>query len=377
MEEQIFILNKDQSLVELNESEFVTEKQFQELLENYPKLISGSQINPDNPRKWLLIAREFGVPDEEFGSNKWSLDHLFIDQDGIPTLVEVKRSTDTRIRREVVGQMLDYAANAVTYWSLNEIRNKFEKQCETNKIDPDTAIRELIDENEEVEKFWETVDLNLKAGKIRMLFIADKIPKELQRIIEFLNEQMTPAEVLGVEIKQFGNETLRTLVPRVVGQTSSAQIKKGLREYNQWTEESFYAELERRNGKTSGDIVHKLIKHFENKVSRFWFGKGKRSGSIVPAVDLTEISHFPFAIWTYGKIEIYFQWYKDKPPFDSIDIRKKILDKLNEIKGVNIPENKIDKRPSFDIILLKEESEFDKFIQLYDWYFNEIEKGSR
>ena len=31
----------------------------------------------------------------------------------MPTLVEVKRSSDTRIRREVVGQMLHYAANAV------------------------------------------------------------------------------------------------------------------------------------------------------------------------------------------------------------------------------------------------------------------------
>jgi len=62
MKEQIFILNKNQSLVELNEKGFVTEKQFQELLENYPKLISGSQINPDNPRKWILISREFGVP---------------------------------------------------------------------------------------------------------------------------------------------------------------------------------------------------------------------------------------------------------------------------------------------------------------------------
>jgi hypothetical protein len=34
----------------------------------------------------------------------------------VPTLVEVKRSDDTRIRREVVGQMLDYAANGVVYW---------------------------------------------------------------------------------------------------------------------------------------------------------------------------------------------------------------------------------------------------------------------
>ncbi len=373
MEEQIFILNKNQSLVELNESEFVNERQFQELLENYPKLISGSQINPDNPRKWLLISREFGVPDEESGNNKWSLDHLFIDQDGIPTLVEVKRSTDTRIRREVVGQMLDYAANAVTYWSISEIRNKFENYCQENKLDSEIKIQELIDKNGDIDKFWDTVDTNLKAGKIRMLFVADKIPKELQRIIEFLNEQMTPAEVLGVEIKQFSNGTIKTLVPRVVGRTSSAQIKKGLSEYNQWTEETFYNELERKNGKISGDIVRKVIKHFENKVTRFWFGKGKRSGSIVPAVDLQTISHFPFAIWTYGKIEIYFQWYKDRPPFDNIEKRKKILDRLNEIEGVNIPENKIDKRPSFSIKLLKEKTEFEKFIKIYDWFFNEIE----
>ena len=201
-----------------------------------------------------------------------------------------------------------------------------------------------------------------------MLFIADKIPKELQRIIEFLNEQMTPAEVLGLEIKQFGNETIKTLVPRVIGQTYSAQIKKGLREYNQWTEETFFNELERRNGKIAGDIVRKIIEHLENKVSRFWFGKGKRSGSIVPALDLSDNSHFPFAIWTYGKIEIYFQWYKDKPPFDSIETRMKILEKLNEIKGVSISEDKIDKRPSFDIKLLKDKSEYEKFIRLYDWF---------
>lgn len=378
MEEQIFILNKNQSLVELNEKEFVTEKQFQELLENYPKLISGSQINPDNPRKWILVSREFGVPNEEQGNNIWSLDHLFIDQDGIPTLVEVKRSTDIRIRREVVGQMLDYAANAVTYWSLNEIRNKYETYCVTNNIDPEIKIQELIDETGDIEKFWDTVGTNLKAGKIRMLFIADKIPKELQRIIEFLNEQMNPAEVLGLEIKQFGNEAIKTLVPRVIGQTSSAQIKKGLREYNQWTEETFFNELERRNGKVSGDIVRKIIEHLENKVSRFWFGKGKRSGSIVPALDLPDNSHFPFAIWTYGKIEIYFQWYKDKPPFDSIEKRKEILKKLNEINGVSIPENKIDKRPSIDIKLLKDKSEYEKFIKIYDWFFDELNKnGSR
>ena len=373
MDEQIFILNQNQSLVELNEREFVTEKQFQDLLEKHPKLISGSQINPDNPRKWLFISREFGVPKEEAGSNIWALDHLFIDQDGIPTLVEVKRSTDTRIRREVVGQMLDYAANAVTYWSLDVIQDKFEKNCEVNNIDPDLRIQELFNEVRDVEKFWNTVESNLKTGKIRMLFIADKIPKELQRIIEFLNEQMSPAEVLGVELKQFGNETIQTLVPRVVGQTTSAQIKKGLRDYKQWTEETFFDELERKNGKSVREIIERLNKHFEKKASRIVYGKGKQSGSLVPVFELDVVSYWLFAVYTYGRIEIYFQYYKVKPPFDNIKKRKIMLDKLNEIKGVDIPEDRIDKRPAIDIELLKEQSEYDKFIKIFDWFFDEID----
>lgn len=374
MKEQIFVLNKDRKLVELNESKFINENQFQELLENYPKLISGSQINPDNPRKWLLISREFGVPDELNGSNKWSLDHLFIDQDGIPTLVEVKRSTDTRIRREVVGQMLDYASNAVTYWSISEIKNKFEKSCNINSIEPEIKLLEILDETESVEKFWETVDLNLKAGKIRMLFIADKIPKELQRIIEFLNEQMSPAEVLGVEIKQFGNDNLKTLVPRVIGKTSIAQSKKGLRTYNKWNDETFYTELEKTSGNITVNIVKNLVEHFEKTVSELWYGEGKKIGSIIPILEINGENHFLFTMWTDGKIEIPFQWFKKKKSFTSIEKRIELQKKLNTIKGLNIKDEKLDKRPNISINLLKEKSEFDKFVSIFDWMLNEYKK---
>ena len=57
---------------------------------------------------------------EEGAGSQFSLDHLFIDQDAIPTFVEAKRSIDTRIRREVVAQMLDYAANAIQYWTIEQ-----------------------------------------------------------------------------------------------------------------------------------------------------------------------------------------------------------------------------------------------------------------
>ena len=37
-------------------------------------------------------------------------------------LVECKRASDTRTRREVVAQMLDYAANGTQYWPIDRLR---------------------------------------------------------------------------------------------------------------------------------------------------------------------------------------------------------------------------------------------------------------
>jgi hypothetical protein len=62
---------------------------------------------------------------------------------------------------------------------------------------------------------------------VRLIFVSDQIPSELRRVIEFLNERMSPTEVLGIEIKQYvGDGDLKTLVPRMVGQTEQARIQK-------------------------------------------------------------------------------------------------------------------------------------------------------
>ncbi|HJZ04312.1 MAG TPA: hypothetical protein VJ327_00425, partial [Patescibacteria group bacterium] len=106
----------------MTEQEYDSEDLLQELLAKYPNLMAGEQIDSESPRRWLLVSREISLPSQEDVAGRWSVDHLFLDQDAIPTLVEVKRSSDTRIRREVVGQMLDYAANAVVYWSIESIR---------------------------------------------------------------------------------------------------------------------------------------------------------------------------------------------------------------------------------------------------------------
>ena len=41
-------------------------------------------MDEQNPRRWLLVSREVGVPIEEGGGDWMSLDHLFLDQDAVP-----------------------------------------------------------------------------------------------------------------------------------------------------------------------------------------------------------------------------------------------------------------------------------------------------
>jgi hypothetical protein len=225
MSNNVFVIDEIGGLRKMELMNFSTENEFQELIAQFPSLISGSS-DGDNKNKYLLIKREMGVPESESGSSRWSLDHLFINQNAVPVLVEVKRSTDTRLRREVVGQMLDYAANGVEYWPLETIQIAFDSECEKNGVNPEECLREFLGENKSVENFWMTVKSNLKAGRVRMLFVADEIPNELKRIIEFLNEQMEPAEVLGIQLKHFSNENFKAIIPSTFGQILSERPRK-------------------------------------------------------------------------------------------------------------------------------------------------------
>lgn len=224
--EDIFLVGDEGGLVPMATQPFDSESYLQELLERYPDLLPGGQIAPRSPRKWLLIAREMGVPAEEGGTAQWSLDHLFVDQDAVPTIVEVKRSTDSRIRREVIGQALDYAANGVRYWPADALRTQLALRLGGSDL-ADQQVEALTDEQSSAEAFWQRAAEHLRAGKIRIIFAADSIPTQLRGVIEFLNEQMAPAEVLGVEVKQYEGQGNRMLVPTVVGATATATQAKG------------------------------------------------------------------------------------------------------------------------------------------------------
>ena len=233
MPERIYNVNPDGGLEPMVEQPFALEDDLQELLAKYPELLDGEQVRPDNPRRWILISREMGIAERSEESPRWSLDHLIVDQDAVPTLVEVKRSANTEIRRTIVGQLLEYAAHASETWTADTMRERFVASCEELGDDPTERLSRLLQTDDaDVDAFFQEVATNLAARRMRLLFVADEIPDPLLRIVEFLNQQMPTIEVLAVEIKQYSGTARRTLVPRVMGRIAGPKPPRtpGLRD---------------------------------------------------------------------------------------------------------------------------------------------------
>lgn len=382
---EIFIIQPDGTLVPMHQRDYESENLLQKLLADYPALLAGDQVDPGSPRHWLLVQREFPVPDSDTAGSRWSLDHLFLDQEGVPTLVEVKRAADTRIRREVVGQMLDYAANAVKYWPVEEIRRTFEESLASTERDPDDAIRDLTGDDDP-ENFWHAVKTNLQAGRVRMLFVADSIPDELRRIVEFLNEQMDPAEVLAIEIKQFANDSLTTLVPRVIGQTAEAESRKqnasGSRIKRRWNESDFFAEATARHGESVASVARRLYDFAREHFTRIAWGGGGTNGSFRPVLEHAGADHYPFTVYLGGRegqqatVETNFFWHARKRPFNDRNKRLELLRQLNAIPGVNLDPSAVDRRPPIPLKLLEDPRKLEGFLRAMDWYAQQVKSST-
>jgi hypothetical protein len=227
---KIFLIGKHvDELISMVETNYDSEMTLQALLASYPDLLPGDQINPEDPRQWLLVKRELGIPMGQDETDVLSLDHLFLDQDGIPTFVECKRATDTRTRREVVAQMLDYASNGTEYWPMDRLRQAAAETARAQNKLLDEELSRFLGENSEsdIEAYWQLVERNLRDGRVRLIFVSDEIPRELRRLVEFLNTKMADVEVLAVEIKQFLSKyDHKAMVPRVIGLTEAARAMK-------------------------------------------------------------------------------------------------------------------------------------------------------
>lgn len=335
----------------------------QALVARHPELIT------DGDGDLLLIRREQAIADNEDGVGRWSLDHLFVSRNAVPVLVELKRAVDTRLRREIVGQLLDYAANATAYWQAGRIADSFAKSATDASADPETTLQEFIGDQDPA-IFWDQVDANFKAGRIKLVFVADAIPRELARIVEFLNDQMR-ADVRAVELRWLaGDGGVIALSPRVIGETERAAVAK--RSFpalepisrEQWLQKHF-----RSAGEPAQAGAHAFIALVEKLGGKADVSPGQ--GSIYAAFKGNDGKAFyPLHLWSEGALSFTLRFLYQRPGMQDEDVRRKLLESLAEIVGPLTTVN-LKGYPSFKVDLLADPSVGSK---VEHWLANALDR---
>ena len=71
-------------------------------------------------------------------------------------------------------------------------------------------------------------------------------------------------------------------------------------------------------------------------------------------------------------MEIQFQWLQYRPPFDDVERRKALLNRLNAIAGISLPPDSLGRRPSYPLTVLTPREVREQFIEVLDWVIAEI-----
>jgi hypothetical protein len=190
---------------------------------------------------------------------------------------------------------------------------------------------------------------------------------------------MKRTEVLAVEVKQYvGKNGLKTLVPRVLGQTAEAQQRRprGSDEPTRsWDEIGWYEHFEAMQGSELTDIVRKLSRWSEEKFYQVRSSQRIDShATLWTRLNISDLSFRMYGIRADGKVELQFSDLKRRLPFDSRDLRKELRRRFNEMPGIHISgrDSTLRGRPTFNIDLLRNQESFDRFCQIFDWCYLQI-----
>lgn len=361
----VYVIQSDGSTAAMERIKCVNEdKELQSILEKNPNLLPGEQIDPEDPRRWLLIKREMPVPDPNNGLDRWSVDFLFGDQDAVPTFVECKRFADTRSRREVVGQMFEYAANGHYYWSKDLLRTFSEEAAKSRGLTLDDALADIFAgaEPESPDAYFERLQQNLREGQVRIIFFMEESPMELRSVVDFLNKQMERSEILLVEAEQYAHAGSRIVVPRLFGYTEQArQVKRTVSvatatTRRRWDREAFLSDAKRRVGDAHANNIERFFDRCRELGFQVTFGVGKVDGSFSIKHSTFSSSKNLLNVWTNGQLSFNLHIFVGTPTLEST--RDRLTDM---IVAVGLPHPMTRKWPSYTI-----EECSEKFDQLAD-----------
>ena len=158
------------------------EKWLQHLLFHHPELIPLDLIDPA-AKDVVAICREFSIPKD--GATIF-LDILAVTPHGRLVLVECKLWRNPQARREVIAQILEYAA-CLRKWSYADLTVRLNGSLKTKFANP--LFEQVRRHHSHVQEaaFVDAVSRSLSAGDFDLIVAGDGIRADLQAIASHLN----------------------------------------------------------------------------------------------------------------------------------------------------------------------------------------------
>lgn len=191
----------------------VSEAWIQDLVHRHPGCLPIAEVDPafGNP---VPLCRELSTP-------AGSIDNLLMTPSGLPVIVECKLWRNPEGRREVVGQILDYAKE-LARWSASDLQREVARRVpgEGNPL-----LRLMSEAGHSVDEisFNDALTLNLRRGRFLLLIVGDGIREGVEAIAEYLQANAGLHFSLGlIEMPVFHNPGGGHLViPRVLARTTN------------------------------------------------------------------------------------------------------------------------------------------------------------
>lgn len=95
-----------------------------------------------------------------------------------------------------------------------------------------------------------------------------------------------------------------------------------------------------------------------------------------PLPDRPSENIWPVAIYSAGSVEVVFQYLATRRPFDDEALREELRQRLNEISGVEIPADALQRRPSFDFRELRDSDARGAFTQALGWFVRQVRRAT-
>ncbi len=194
-----------------------SESWLQEIIQNNSSLLPIEEIEPSFSDS-VSLAREIKT-------KVGFIDNLLINSDGYITIIETKLWRNVQARREVVGQIIDYAKELTkwTYDDLNDavvLSNQTVNNSSKGVID---ILKQNSDVNELDEKYFiDSVSKNLKRGRFLLLIVGDGIHESVEEMVDYLQQFAQINFTLAlVELHIYKNITNNSLIvlPQIIVRT--------------------------------------------------------------------------------------------------------------------------------------------------------------